>query len=157
MALQSETITISNRDVRVALSALEVLVKDRGVPDHSTAIALGKTIRKLRDAKELATESYDLLASNHARRDENGKIMQGAQPGSIVLDDQQAFFAENRKLDNTTTDVEIWPIACNKLKTKKEKSVCPRCKQLTGMPDPESYATLLDVGILVDDDADEGE
>jgi hypothetical protein len=152
--MPSETITISNRDLRLALSALETIVKDRGVPDHKTAMHLGKTMRRLRDARDLSGESYDILLMSHAMKDETGKPIVGTKPGSFQVEDQATFFAESRKLDAETMEVEVWPIVCTALQTKKDRETCSKCKQIIGMPDPEAFATLIDVGILLDEDGE---
>ena len=153
----STTITASNQDISAALGALETLVKERGFPDTATVMCVGKTMRRLRVVRDETAEQTQILINAHAKRDEEGKILQGADPRGVDLEDPRAFIVEANKLGKEKQEVEIWPISAQKLAVQRKNTKCTRCKQLIGMPTPEGYAVLVDLGILLEAKKDSGD
>lgn len=157
MTQSSKTITASNRDISTALTALETIVTGRGFPDSVTALRIGKTMRHLRIARDEAAEAQQILINNHAKRSDDGKIIPGVEANSVVLEDPREFLDESTNLAKETREVEIWPISITKLGTGDQQNKakrCQRCKQLLGMPDPEPYATLVDLEILLEEEVE---
>jgi len=150
------TIEATNRDIGAALRALETLAKERGFPDHVTVLRVGMTIRQLRNANEEMGEIQQILINSHAKRDDDGRILRGADAQSVQLEDPQEFLEESTALLKKTREVEIWPIPFSKLGGDRKKTTCPRCKQVTGMPEAEPYATLVALGILVEKEQADG-
>lgn len=146
--MQSVKITITNRDARLALAALNTIVKERGFPDTATATAVGRTIRRLRSIEEEMDDARRILVQAHAKLDEDSKPIESGVAG-LILKSPQEFIVELRKLEKETRECEVWPILVSVLGNGEGKK-CTRCKQVTGLPSPEEYATLLDVGILLE-------
>jgi hypothetical protein len=65
----------------------------------------------------------------------------------------RVFLEELAKLAKEPCEVEVFPITVAALgegdKTGKQQT-CSKCKKVTGLPSPEDYATLLDLGILLE-------
>jgi len=141
-------ITAAIRDLVSAYTALQVLTEKRGLPDSVTSLNVGMTMRSLREVQEDSGEAHKFLMDSHAKRDDDGSVVRGADPSTVQLEDPQAFLEESRDILQKEREVKIWPIPVSKLLVSRKSTTCPRCKQLTGMPDPESYATLVDLGIL---------
>ncbi len=148
-------ITGTVRDFVSAYVALTKLTEKRGMPDSATALSVGMTMRSLREVQEDSQESHKVLMTAHAARDDDGNIKRGADLGSVELDDPQAFLDESKKLLTEERSVKIWPLPIGKVirNLNKKASICPRCKQQEGMPDPESYASLIVLGILFEEDS----
>lgn len=149
---ESTKITATNREVGSALRALEALVKGRGFPKQHHALRVGRSIRRLRDVAEQADEARHILLQAHAKLDEHGKpVMAG--PGGVMLRDARAFTEEITALERKQVEVEVWPIPLSAV-SKQDGTVttCEQCQQVTGLPEPEAFATLVDLGILTEVD-----
>lgn len=151
------TIKATRRDIADALEALVKLAKDRGFPDSATVSRVGKTIRRLREANETLLSGQDSLVNSYAKRGEDDKPVPGVEPGTFQMEDMRAYMIELHKLMREEDDVEVFPIPLAALGDNDRNGrnqVCSRCKQLTGLPTAEGYATLVDLGILVEKGAD---
>jgi len=153
MAQEPTKITARNSDIARALRALETLAKTHGFPDAGTVSRVGRTLRRLREAAEPVGEAQQALNNAYCERDEEGKPIPGLEPGSFKIADMRAFLAESAKLAKEPCEVEVFPITVAALgegdKTGKQQT-CTKCRKVTGLPSPEEYATLLDLGILLE-------
>lgn len=148
---QKTTITITNRDAHSALTALDALAKERGFPNTDTILHVGATMRALRTVREEYGDAQQMLLSQYAKRDSSGKIIAtGLQ--QVEWTDPIAYMEEIKKLHRIMCEVTIYPIAMAVLGegTKRDKP-CEKCKQATGLPEPEHLALLVELGIIVGD------
>lgn len=150
-------ITPRKRDVLAALQALEKLAQNHGFPDTPTVSLVGKTMRRLRDQANEINISKEALVNGHCKRDGENKPIPGAEPGTIMVEDPQEFLEALTALMNETCEVEIFPFRARSIGSSTgngagsgKPHTCTKCKQLVGFPGPEEYATLVDLGILLE-------
>lgn len=143
------TIKLTNREARQALEALTSLVKERGFTEVDTITRVGRTIRRLRGVVEEAEDNQKILVQAHAKLDDDGKPVESGTSG-VVLNTPRAFMDAIKELAKKTCEVEIWPVPAKVLNADASGKKCQRCKLITGLPEPEEYAVLLDLGFLTE-------
>jgi hypothetical protein len=126
----------TNREVWEAFDAMGVLV-NRPWKDGRIALNLGKTFRRLRQAREEIDEARSSLLAEHAARAEDGGFAKEPD-GSIRLKNPVDFNTAWRELLQTEAEVELFPV--------KTKVVSEAKVQLTAY----QYEVLVNLGVLED-------
>lgn len=143
-----KTVELQNRDIQAAFKALNTLATNRGFASHKVSLKVGKTIRQLRQAGDLITDAHNTLVLSHQRED--------VKPNMVGLDrmkDGALFLKESNALQTEKQKVMVWPVRLSQLGLDEKK--CEKCSQVTGLPDSEGLAVLVEAEILVEDPEEE--
>jgi hypothetical protein len=134
----------TNREIWEAFDAMQVVV-NKGFKDGRVALNLGKTFRRLREAREEIDTARQSLLAEYAARAEDGGFAKEPDGLTIRLKAPVEFQEAWRELLNTPAEIEIFPV--------KVKAIEAAKVQLTAY----QYEVLVFLGALEDGEKPKGE
>lgn len=139
-ASSGTTVQLLNRDIWEGYEAITLLTQ-RGWGDAQVALSLGRTGRKLRDARDVLEETRQMLIKKFGKKQENG---------GYDLTDQVGFMDAWRVLMMTEASLEVFPVSLTAVASREK--ACETCHRgpLNDIP-AVSLDVLVHIGAVRED------